>query len=160
MVVTMHDLSWERVPEAFPAGFRRYARAFARRSVRRAVRVIAVSESTARDLRELYRVPHERLRVVPNGVEPDLPGRSVLGFLACGAVVRRSAFVQAGGFDPVVHFGGEEERLALDLTGGVVIDALGISSRQAMSESDAATRAAERKARPRIVFPLAPIISV
>jgi glycosyltransferase involved in cell wall biosynthesis len=71
MVVTMHDLSWERVPEAFPAGFRRYARAFALRSVRRAVRVIAVSESTAGDLRELYRVPHERLRVVPNGVEPD-----------------------------------------------------------------------------------------
>ena len=52
----------------------------------------------------------------PLGVEPDLPGPSVLGFLACGAVVRRSAFVQAGGFDPVVHFGGEEERLALDLT--------------------------------------------
>jgi glycosyltransferase involved in cell wall biosynthesis len=71
MVVTMHDLAWERVPEAFPDGFRRYARAFALRSVRRAVRVIAVSESTAQDLRELYRVPHERLRVVPNGVEPD-----------------------------------------------------------------------------------------
>jgi GT2 family glycosyltransferase len=35
--------------------------------------------------------------------------------MACGAVVRRDAFVAAGGFDPVVEFAGEEERLALDL---------------------------------------------
>jgi len=47
--------------------------------------------------------------------EPDLPGPSVLGFLACGAVVRRDPFLAAGGFDDVVFFMGEEERLALDL---------------------------------------------
>lgn len=70
-VVTMHDLSWERVPEAFPESFRSYARRFARRSVKRAARVIAVSESTSRDLQELYGVPPERIRVVPNGVHPD-----------------------------------------------------------------------------------------
>lgn len=51
----------------------------------------------------------------PLGVEPDLPGPSVLGFPACGAVVRRSAFLAAGGFDDVIFFYGEEERLALDL---------------------------------------------
>ncbi len=51
----------------------------------------------------------------PLGVQPDLPGPSVLGFLACGAVVRRDAFLRAGGFDDVVFFFGEEERLALDL---------------------------------------------
>jgi GT2 family glycosyltransferase len=45
----------------------------------------------------------------------DLPGPSVLGFLACGAVVRRDAYLAAGGFDEVVFFMGEEERLALDL---------------------------------------------
>ena len=44
------------------------------------------------------------------------PGPSVLGFLACAAVVRREAFRQVGGFDDVVFFCGEEERLALDLT--------------------------------------------
>lgn len=70
-VVTMHDLAWERVPEAFPESFRRYARTFAKRSVKKAARVIAVSESTAQDLIELYRVPPERIRVVPNGVHPD-----------------------------------------------------------------------------------------
>jgi hypothetical protein len=51
----------------------------------------------------------------PLGHEPDLPGPSVLGFLACGAVVRREAYLAAGGFDDVVFFMGEEERLALDL---------------------------------------------
>lgn len=45
----------------------------------------------------------------------DLPGPSVLGFLACGAVVRRDAFLGAGGFDDVIFFFGEEERLATDL---------------------------------------------
>jgi GT2 family glycosyltransferase len=39
----------------------------------------------------------------------------VLGFLACGAIVRRRAFVEAGGFDHRYGFGGEEEILAVDL---------------------------------------------
>ena len=47
--------------------------------------------------------------------ESDLPGVPVLGFAACGAVVRRDAFLASGGFDPVVFFGGEESRLAIDL---------------------------------------------
>ena len=51
----------------------------------------------------------------PLGRAADLPGTSVLGFLACGAVVRRDAYLAAGGFDEVVFFMGEEERLALDL---------------------------------------------
>jgi GT2 family glycosyltransferase len=44
-----------------------------------------------------------------------LPGPAVLGFLACGAVVRRDAFLGAGGFHPRLEIGGEEELLALDL---------------------------------------------
>ena len=49
------------------------------------------------------------------GTPPDLPGPALLGFVACGAVVRTEAFEAVGGFDPVVRFPGEEERLALDL---------------------------------------------
>jgi GT2 family glycosyltransferase len=45
----------------------------------------------------------------------ELPGPSVLGFVACGAVVRRSAFLAAGGFEPRLGIGGEEELLAIDL---------------------------------------------
>lgn len=46
----------------------------------------------------------------------DVPGVPVLGFMACAAVVRRAAFLSVGGFDPVVEFGGEEARLAIDVT--------------------------------------------
>ena len=66
--------------------------------------------------------PEERLDPVcaelaasPLGTEPDLPGPSLLGFVACGAMVRTEAFLAVGGFDPVVRFPGEEERLSLDL---------------------------------------------
>lgn len=49
------------------------------------------------------------------GTAPDLPGPSLLGFIACAALVRTEAFLAVGGFDPVVRFPGEEERPALDL---------------------------------------------
>jgi N-acetylglucosaminyl-diphospho-decaprenol L-rhamnosyltransferase len=44
-----------------------------------------------------------------------LPGRPVLGFLACAAVVRAEAFLAAGGFHPRLGIGGEETLLAVDL---------------------------------------------
>ncbi|MGW4437750.1 glycosyltransferase family 2 protein [Streptomyces sp. NPDC004596] len=47
--------------------------------------------------------------------EPDLPGRPVLGFLGCACVVRREAFLRAGGYHPLLFFGGEETLLAYDL---------------------------------------------
>lgn len=44
-----------------------------------------------------------------------MPGPSVLGFLACGAIVRRRAFLEAGGFHRRLGVGGEERLLAIDL---------------------------------------------
>jgi GT2 family glycosyltransferase len=45
----------------------------------------------------------------------DLPGPRVDGFLACGAVVRRDAFLTAGGFCERFLIGAEEALLAIDL---------------------------------------------
>ena len=66
--------------------------------------------------------PEERLDPVcdemahsPLPSAPDLPGPPVLGFIACGAVVRRAAFLEAGGFDVRLGVGGEEELLSIDL---------------------------------------------
>jgi N-acetylglucosaminyl-diphospho-decaprenol L-rhamnosyltransferase len=44
-----------------------------------------------------------------------LPGRPVLGFVACAAVLRRSAFLGVGGFHERLGVGNEEQLLALDL---------------------------------------------
>jgi GT2 family glycosyltransferase len=52
---------------------------------------------------------------LPRGVGLRWP--RLLGFVACGAVVRRSAFLEVGGFDAVVRFPGEEERVSIDLAG-------------------------------------------
>jgi GT2 family glycosyltransferase len=57
----------------------------------------------------------EEMAASPLGTEPDLPGPSLLGFVACATLVRTEAFAAVGGFDPVVRFPGEEERVALDL---------------------------------------------
>ena len=46
---------------------------------------------------------------------PGLPGPALLGFVACGALVRRAAFLDAGGFNPRFGMGGEEKLLAFDL---------------------------------------------
>ncbi|GGY09320.1 glycosyltransferase family 2 protein [Streptomyces anandii] len=51
----------------------------------------------------------------PLGTATDLPGTQVLGFLACASVTRRTAYLDAGGFHPVLFFGGEETLLAYDL---------------------------------------------
>jgi len=42
-------------------------------------------------------------------------GRPIVGFAACGAIVRREAFLKAGGFEQRLGVGGEETILALDL---------------------------------------------
>jgi len=47
---------------------------------------------------------------------PDLPGPTLLGFVACGAIVHREAFLSVGGFDDLLFFLGEEQLVAQDLT--------------------------------------------
>ncbi|MDI6104906.1 glycosyltransferase [Actinoplanes sp. NEAU-A12] len=51
----------------------------------------------------------------PLGAPPGAPGPSVLGFLSCAVVVRRSAFLDVGGFEPRLFVYGEEALLAMDL---------------------------------------------
>jgi GT2 family glycosyltransferase len=45
----------------------------------------------------------------------DLPGPRILGFLAGASMVRRAAFLAAGGFEPRFFLGGEDQLLAVDL---------------------------------------------
>ena len=68
-VITVHDLSFLRFPEAFHRVNRAYLTLFTKLSTRRAMRVIAVSESTRRDVIALCGVPGERVITIPNGVD-------------------------------------------------------------------------------------------
>lgn len=56
-----------------------------------------------------------RMAASPLGASGTLPGTAILGFLAGASVVRRSAFLAAGGFHPRLFLGGEELLLSLDL---------------------------------------------
>lgn len=51
----------------------------------------------------------------PLPADPGLPGPRILGFLAGMSVVRRSAYLEVGGFNPRIFLCGEEEWLAADL---------------------------------------------
>src|SRR5207244_1353940 len=86
LVVTVHDLAVLRHPETFNPWTRTVSPILVPRVLRAARRVIAVSEFTRRELVELLHVPDERIRVVPNGLEPEFaaegeaaPGEYVLG---------------------------------------------------------------------------------
>lgn len=69
-VLTVHDLAILRFPEAFPRWHRMYGRAGLVRVLRSADAVVAVSELTKQETVSLTGVPAERIRVVPNGVDP------------------------------------------------------------------------------------------
>ena len=69
-VLTVHDLAILRFPEVFPQWHRLYGKAGLARVLRGADAIVAVSEFTKAETIELAGVPAERIRVVPNGVDP------------------------------------------------------------------------------------------
>ena len=64
-LTVVHDLAFERFPEAYAPGALAYLRLTTRWAERRCPRLITVSEATARDLVELHGVPRRRIAVVP-----------------------------------------------------------------------------------------------
>ncbi|MBI2984794.1 MAG: glycosyltransferase family 4 protein [Candidatus Kerfeldbacteria bacterium] len=67
-VVTVHNLVSYKYPEWFPTQVFS-TRVLVPRSLRRAKRVIAVSESTKRDIREQFDVPVEKIVVIPEAAD-------------------------------------------------------------------------------------------
>ena len=68
-VITVHDLIPLRLPALTPWRYRTAFRFLMQRAVRVADRVIAVSESTRRDLIHLLHAPAERITVVPEAAD-------------------------------------------------------------------------------------------
>jgi glycosyltransferase involved in cell wall biosynthesis len=71
-VITIHDLALDRIPQPSRKLFgQRWSFLRSRRTARRATRIIAVSQTTAADVAELYGVSRDRIAVVPNGVAAE-----------------------------------------------------------------------------------------
>lgn len=91
-VVTIHDLSFERDPEAMSLRDRSVFKRVVPRAARSARGVIAVSERTKRDLVDLYGISSEKITVTPHGIDPAFGPGEVAGsgyLLYVGAVQAR-----------------------------------------------------------------------
>jgi glycosyltransferase involved in cell wall biosynthesis len=65
VVVSIHDLSFEHLPETFKRRSRTQLRLTVRYSARRAARILSLSEHTRRDIIETYGINAERVSAIP-----------------------------------------------------------------------------------------------
>jgi glycosyltransferase involved in cell wall biosynthesis len=75
-IATIHDLAFLAFPEQYPRGQRTYLKAMTSASAHRCGKVIAVSESTRRDVIERLNVAPDRVIAVPNGVSEEFYPRA------------------------------------------------------------------------------------
>ncbi len=71
-VVTVHDLGYLHHPDSHPSGQRQLLDLTTRWSVHAARHIIAISESTRRDLTGAYGVPPHKISVIPHGTAPGM----------------------------------------------------------------------------------------
>lgn len=83
-VVTIYDLTFIRYPKRLTAARRLYLRLLTGVTCQKARRVLAISQSTGRDLTELYGIPTEKIDVTPLGYDTTrfrpLPGEQIEKF--------------------------------------------------------------------------------
>src|SRR5262249_14746263 len=70
LVTTVHDLIPLRFPRLVPWRHRMAVRALLGSALRRAARVIAVSEATRTEILQRFRVPADKVQVVPEAASP------------------------------------------------------------------------------------------
>jgi glycosyltransferase involved in cell wall biosynthesis len=102
-VVTVHDLAWARFPDAYARDDLRMQTKVVPKSVRRAAHVIAVSESTARDVEEVLQTNAEKITAIPLGVSPvfSREGPGLTGDEFPGAERLREGYIlHTGGMHP------------------------------------------------------------
>ncbi|MBX3084012.1 MAG: glycosyltransferase family 4 protein [Anaerolineae bacterium] len=78
-LLTVHDLSFVRVPDSASPRLKAYLDAVVPRSVRRADHILADSQATKDDLMALYNVPPDKVTVLLSGVNPRFNTSLVTG---------------------------------------------------------------------------------
>lgn len=115
-ILTVHDLTFMRLPQCFEAGLRVYLNKVVPRSIERADLVLADSQSTKNDLIELLGVSPDRIEVVYAGVEGRF--RPMEGEMALQRVKKRYGLdfpfiLTVGTLEPRKNFTGLIEAYAL-----------------------------------------------
>ncbi len=116
-VLTVHDLSFLRVPQCAEPSLRAYLSCVVPRSVAQADRVLADSHNTKADVVELLGAPEEKVDVVPAGVEDRF--RPIADTRQLEAVRRkynlgsRPFILSVGTLEPRKNFSGLMEGYAL-----------------------------------------------
>ncbi len=115
-VVTVYDLSFLLYPDRFQSFKRLYLSLFTRLSVKRAKGIIAISESTGRDVVRLFKVPAHKIEIAYPGVDESyrpLPPAEIESFRQRRGLPRR-IILFVGTLEPrknVVHLLEVYERL-------------------------------------------------
>jgi glycosyltransferase involved in cell wall biosynthesis len=65
VIVSIHDLSFEHLPETFKRRSRVQLRLTVRRSAQRAARILTLSDSVRQDIINTYKIPAERITTIP-----------------------------------------------------------------------------------------------
>jgi glycosyltransferase involved in cell wall biosynthesis len=125
VVVTIHDVSYERHPEWYPYRRDRLRRAFYRASARSAARVVTDSEFSAAEINAAYGIAPSRIVVIPLGVvasfadgEPEEPGVAEPFVLHVGDLhPRRNLTVVLDAVIALRKQGGDTAALTLALAG-------------------------------------------
>jgi glycosyltransferase involved in cell wall biosynthesis len=92
LVVTLHDVSYERHPEWYPHQSDPLRRAFYRYSARRADLIITDSQFSQKEITAAYGIDPARIHVVPLGVSPM--------FSPCATVEREPVVLHVGDLHP------------------------------------------------------------
>jgi glycosyltransferase involved in cell wall biosynthesis len=115
-ILTVHDLTFMRLPQCAEAGLRAYLNKVVPRSIERADLVLADSQSTKSDLIELLNLSPDRIEVVYAGVERRF--RPMEGVMALQRVKKRYGLdfpfiLSLGTLEPRKNFAGLIEAYAL-----------------------------------------------
>lgn len=77
--VTIHDVAFEKIPEAYDPKQAEYLRWSTMRAVKKALRVIVPSEAVKEDLKHFYKIEDGRVVVIPHGPLPlEFPKKASL----------------------------------------------------------------------------------
>lgn len=102
-LLIVHDLVWKLFPETVAIRNLVIQRVYSKHSVEAADLIIAVSESTKRDLQKFWGTKAEKIRVIHNGVSPDFyphDPKSAANYLAGKYGTTRNYICAVGTLEP------------------------------------------------------------